>query len=122
MKMRNPERRLRAWTQMSLSKRVCEHTGGPQPTYRLEHGTLRIMAEFPLVKNDDEEMAVENVERKQVGGWVGGWVGAGWVGAGSGLQLQDSWRAGWCWCWCWQIVAGTALASRSGGWAVCGLR
>ena len=67
MKMRNPERRLRAWTQMSQSKRVCEHTGGAQPTYRLEHGTLRIMAEFPLVKNDDEEMAVENVERKQVG-------------------------------------------------------
>jgi DNA-directed RNA polymerase II subunit RPB1 len=67
MKVRNPERRLRAFTSVCQSKRTCEHTGGPQPTYRLEHGTLKIMAEFPKPKDDDDEAmaAMEAVERKQ---------------------------------------------------------
>ena len=67
MKVRNPEKRLRAFVSLCQPKRQCEHTGGPQPTYRLEHGTLKILAEFPAPKDgDDEEMApAEAVERKQ---------------------------------------------------------
>ncbi|EFN55020.1 hypothetical protein CHLNCDRAFT_134851 [Chlorella variabilis] len=65
MKVRNPERRLRVWTSLCQTRRVCEHTGGPQPTYRLEHGTMRIMAEFPQPKGEDEDMGVEAMERKQ---------------------------------------------------------
>lgn len=67
MRVRNPERRLRAFTSVCQSKRVCEHTGGPQPTYRLEHGTMKIMAEFPKPKDDDDEgiAMMEAVERKQ---------------------------------------------------------
>jgi hypothetical protein len=69
MKVRSPERRLRIFTALCQGKRVCEHTGGPQPTYRLEHGTLKIQAEFPAPKGDDaEEMGMEAMERKQVGG------------------------------------------------------
>ncbi|PSC72236.1 DNA-directed RNA polymerase II subunit 1 [Micractinium conductrix] len=65
MKVRNPERRLRLWASLCQTRRVCEHTGGPQPTYRLEHGTLRIMAEFPKPKGDEDEgMPVETAERK----------------------------------------------------------
>lgn len=77
MKVRNPEKRLRAFTSVCQTKRTCEHTGGPQPTYRLEHGTLKIMAEFPKPKDDDDEAmaAMEAVERKQVRRAVGwGWV------------------------------------------------
>jgi hypothetical protein len=50
---------------------VCEHTGGPQPTYRLEHGTLKIMAEFPVLKGEDAEemVGMDNMERKQVRNW-----------------------------------------------------
>jgi DNA-directed RNA polymerase II subunit RPB1 len=63
----NPERRLRAFTQFSQVKRVCEHTGGEQPTIRLEHGTLKIMAEFakPKANVDGEEGALSALERKQ---------------------------------------------------------
>lgn len=64
MLYRNPERRLRAFTSACQSKRVCEHTGAPQPSYRLEHGTMKIMAEFPAPKGDEEVMAAEVMERK----------------------------------------------------------
>ena len=69
MKVRNPERRLRVFTGICQGKRVCDHTGGPQPSYRLEHGTMKIMAEFPPPKDDDEPMAgqADALERKQVG-------------------------------------------------------
>ncbi|GAB4819036.1 hypothetical protein N2152v2_006082 [Parachlorella kessleri] len=65
-KIRNPERRLKAFTAYCQTKKVCEHTGGPQPTYRLEHGTMKILAEFPQPKGEDEEMGgMDNMERKQ---------------------------------------------------------
>jgi hypothetical protein len=71
-KVRNCEKRLRAFTQLCQTKKVCEHTGGPQPTYRLEHGTMKIQAEFPAPKGDDEEMmGMESMERKQVGAGSG---------------------------------------------------
>lgn len=104
MKVRNPERRLRAFTSVCQTKRTCEHTGGPQPTYRLEHGTLKIMAEFPKPKDDDDEAmaAMEAVERKQVRKrilrasvlavvWLGGvgWVGLGWVGGRVGTKCSS---------------------------------
>ncbi|KAL4452229.1 hypothetical protein ABPG75_007891 [Micractinium tetrahymenae] len=66
MKVRNPERRLRVWAGLCQTKRVCEHTGGPQPTYRLEHGTMKIMAEFPKPKADDDEMAAEAVQERKI--------------------------------------------------------
>lgn len=73
MRIRNAERRLRAFVGVCQSKRTCEHTGGPQPTYRLEHGTLRIMAEFPQQKEEDEDVlgAGGAMERKQARGWRG---------------------------------------------------
>lgn len=40
-----------------------EATGNPQPSYRLDG--LKIMAEFPKIKGD-EEQEQDNVERKQV--------------------------------------------------------
>lgn len=66
-RIRNPERRLRAFTALCQGKRVCEHTGGPQPTYRLEPGTLRIMAEFPAPRQSDLDggAAPEAPERRQ---------------------------------------------------------
>lgn len=66
MKVRNPERRLRVWASLCQVKRVCEHTGGPQPTYRLEHGTMKIMAEFPKPKADDDELAAEAVQERKI--------------------------------------------------------
>lgn len=75
MKVRNPERRLRVWASLCQTKRVCEHTGGPQPTYRLEHSTLKIMAEFPRPKADDDELASEAVQERKI-------VSAGTVGRG----------------------------------------
>lgn len=67
IKIRNPERRLRAFTQICQGKRVDELTGAPQPTYRLEHGTMKIMAEFPVLKglDGDEPSAMDAMERKQ---------------------------------------------------------
>eukprot|EP00887_Chlorella_sp_A99_P002145 scaffold21.g2145.t1 len=66
-RIRNPERRLRVWTTVCGGKKVCEHTGAPQPSYRLEHGTLRILAEFPRLKASDdmEDVPLDNMERKQ---------------------------------------------------------
>lgn len=64
MKVRNPERRLRAFTSICQVKRTCELTGAAQPTYRLEHGTMKIMAEFPAPKGDDDDGGVEVPERK----------------------------------------------------------
>ena len=65
-RMRNPERRLRAITQLSQTKREDEHTGAPQPIYRLEHGTMKIQAEFPLLRNTgDDEGLLDAMERKQ---------------------------------------------------------
>lgn len=67
LRIRNPERRLHAFTSLCQSKRVCEHTGGPQPIYRLESGTLRVLAEFPAPKASDLDGAplLESMERKQ---------------------------------------------------------
>ena len=67
LRIRNPERRLRALTSVCQSKRECEHTGAPQPTYRLESGTLKIMAEFPKPKASeaDEGSALDAAEQKQ---------------------------------------------------------
>lgn len=64
-RIRNPERRLKAFTQLCQSKRLDEHTGAPQPTYRLLHGTLKIMAEFPQLKRLDDEGMMDATERKQ---------------------------------------------------------
>lgn len=76
MRIRAAEKRLRAFVGVCQSKRTCEHTGGPQPTYRLEHGTMRILAEFPQQKEEDEDVlgAGGAMERKQVRG-VWGVVG-----------------------------------------------
>jgi DNA-directed RNA polymerase II subunit RPB1 len=66
-RIKNPERRLRAFTQVCQGKRVCEHTGAPQPAVRLEHGTLRIVAEFAKTRagEDGEEGTLDAMERKQ---------------------------------------------------------
>ena len=63
MRARNPELRLKAFLALCGSKRVCEHTGGPQPQYRMDG--MRIMAEFPKPKDDDALESVADVERKQ---------------------------------------------------------
>ncbi len=63
MRARNPEARLRAFLALCGGKRVCEHTGGPQPQYRMDG--MRIMAEFPKPKDDDAAESVADVERKQ---------------------------------------------------------
>lgn len=85
MKVRNPERRLRVWASLCQTKRVCEHTGGPQPTYRLEHGTMKILAEFPKPKADDDDLAAEAVqESKMVSAQAAGWQG--WWCRGLGRQ------------------------------------
>jgi hypothetical protein len=63
MRARNPEARLRAFLALCGAKRVCEHTGGPQPQYRMDG--MRIMAEFPKPKDDDAAESVADVERKQ---------------------------------------------------------
>ncbi|KAK2079991.1 hypothetical protein QBZ16_002386 [Prototheca wickerhamii] len=66
LRIRNPERRLRAFVGLCQGKRVCEHTGGPQPVYRIESGALRIMAEFPAPRAADVEAGMpEAPERKQ---------------------------------------------------------
>jgi len=66
-RIRNPERRLREFTQLCQSKRVDEASGAPQPTYRLVQGTMKIMAEFPLIKSAevDDEGTLDALERKQ---------------------------------------------------------
>ena len=63
MSKRAPEARLRAFLALCGSKRVCEHTGGPQPAYRVDG--MRIMAEFPKPKDDDGMDSFADVERKQ---------------------------------------------------------
>ena len=63
MSKRAPEARLRAFLALCGSKRVCEHTGGPQPAYRVDG--MRIMAEFPKPKDDDGTDSFADVERKQ---------------------------------------------------------
>ena len=63
MSKRSPEARLRAFLALCGSKRVCEHTGGPQPAYRVDG--MRIMAEFPKPKDDDGMDSFADVERKQ---------------------------------------------------------
>lgn len=63
---RNPEQRLRRFLVACQGKRVCEHTGGAQPIYRIEHGTMKIMAEFPKPKASDmEDAPLDAAERKQ---------------------------------------------------------
>jgi DNA-directed RNA polymerase II subunit RPB1 len=65
-RVRNPEHRLRAFTQICQVKKEDEETGAPQPIYRLEHGTMKIMAEFPLPKaSANEEGMLDAMERKQ---------------------------------------------------------
>ena len=65
MRARKPEQRLRAFLALCGGKRVCDFTGGPQPQYRLE--SMRIMAEFPKPKDDDDlaPEAASEIERKQ---------------------------------------------------------
>lgn len=58
-----------------------EVTGNPQPSYRLEG--LKITAEFPKLKGD-EEQEQDNVERKQVGVGVSGWC----------ISRSSAWRQG----------------------------
>lgn len=67
MSKRSPEARLRAFLALCGSKRVCEHTGGPQPAYRVDG--MRIMAEFPKPKDDDGMDSFADVERKQEVRW-----------------------------------------------------
>jgi DNA-directed RNA polymerase II subunit RPB1 len=65
-RIRNPERRLRALVGACQAKRTCEATGAAQPTYRLEGGTMRIMAEFPKQRGGDgEEGAIDSAEAKR---------------------------------------------------------
>lgn len=91
-KIRNPERRLRAFTAYCQTKKVCEHTGGPQPTFRLEHGSMKILAEFKAVKSEDaEEAGMDSMEKKQVGVGLGG-VGSG--GEWKWINLLREKRAG----------------------------
>ena len=77
-----------------------EATGNPQPSYRLDG--LKIMAEFPKLKGD-EEQEQDNVERKQVGrgGIQLGFgchygrlciVAGGWLGTGKGADVEAAWR------------------------------
>ncbi|KAK9843436.1 hypothetical protein WJX81_002541 [Elliptochloris bilobata] len=63
MSKRSPEARLRAFLNLCASKRVCEHTGGPQPAYKMDG--MRIMADFPKPRDDDAMESVADVERKQ---------------------------------------------------------
>jgi len=66
LKVRNPERRLRAFTQVCQSKRIDEVTGASQPSYRIVHGTMKIMAEFPQMKSAaDDDGVLDAMERKQ---------------------------------------------------------
>jgi DNA-directed RNA polymerase II subunit RPB1 len=66
-RIRNPERRLRAFTTLCQTKREDEVTGAPQPTYRLEYGTMKIMAEFPPGRqiDMDEGGTMDAAEQKQ---------------------------------------------------------
>ncbi len=63
LRISDPEKRLRYFVHLCQSKKLDEATGNPQPSYRLEG--LKIMAEFPKIKGD-EEQEQDNVERKQV--------------------------------------------------------
>ncbi|KAG2453789.1 hypothetical protein HYH02_001998 [Chlamydomonas schloesseri] len=62
LRISDPEKRLRYFVHLCQGKKMDEATGNPQPSYRLEG--LKIMAEFPKLKGD-EEQEQDNVERKQ---------------------------------------------------------
>ncbi|KAG2501690.1 hypothetical protein HYH03_000192 [Edaphochlamys debaryana] len=62
LRISDPEKRLRYFVHLCQGKKLDEATGNPQPSYRLDG--LKIMAEFPKLKGD-EEQEQDNVERKQ---------------------------------------------------------
>ncbi|GLI67975.1 hypothetical protein VaNZ11_012311 [Volvox africanus] len=62
LRISDSEKRLRYFVHLCQGKKMDEATGNPQPSYRLDG--LKIMAEFPKIKGD-EEQEQDNVERKQ---------------------------------------------------------
>lgn len=69
LRISDSEKRLRYFVHLCQGKKLDEATGNPQPSYRLDG--LKIMAEFPKIKGD-EEQEQDNVERKQVLQWIQG--------------------------------------------------
>ena len=67
MRARNPEQRLRAFLAGCSGKKECPYTNAPQPHYKMDG--MKIMAEFPKPKNDDDILP-DTIDRKQVRGTV----------------------------------------------------